>query len=148
MGTSNAERQAAWRARRNAELKELRARVAQREKAQPKASALNAKEAEELQALRMLHTAWEPINTRLRAELQNAEQECKRLRAQVRGLAEKQRTKVGWCAPRTFTKAERYRQLIHLCHPDKHNGSKLSVEVSQWLNATRPGARRGTKLGK
>lgn len=27
----------------------------------------------------------------------------------------------------------RLRQLIQLCHPDKHNGSASSNEVTQWL---------------
>lgn len=26
------------------------------------------------------------------------------------------------------------RRLLQLCHPDKHDGSKLAVEVTQWLN--------------
>lgn len=28
---------------------------------------------------------------------------------------------------------ERLRQLIQLCHPDKHNNSSASVEATQWL---------------
>jgi hypothetical protein len=27
----------------------------------------------------------------------------------------------------------RVRQLLQLCHPDKHGGSRLSVEATQWL---------------
>jgi hypothetical protein len=27
----------------------------------------------------------------------------------------------------------RLRQLIQLCHPDKHNGSATATEVFQWL---------------
>ena len=27
----------------------------------------------------------------------------------------------------------RLRQLIQLCHPDKHNGSAMATEVFQWL---------------
>ena len=30
---------------------------------------------------------------------------------------------------------EQLRKLIQLCHPDKHNGSALSVEVTQFLNS-------------
>lgn len=29
----------------------------------------------------------------------------------------------------------RARQLLQLCHPDKHGGSRAATEVSQWLNA-------------
>jgi hypothetical protein len=29
------------------------------------------------------------------------------------------------------------RRLIQLCHPDKNNGSPLSVEITQWLNQKR-----------
>lgn len=29
---------------------------------------------------------------------------------------------------------ERVRQLRQLCHPDKHAGSALSLEVTRWLN--------------
>ena len=29
--------------------------------------------------------------------------------------------------------ATRVRQLIQLCHPDKHNQSDLAVQVTQWL---------------
>ena len=28
---------------------------------------------------------------------------------------------------------DRVRQLLQLCHPDKHNGSRTSLEVTQWL---------------
>ncbi len=28
---------------------------------------------------------------------------------------------------------ERMRQLLHLCHPDKHSGSKTANEITQWL---------------
>jgi len=31
----------------------------------------------------------------------------------------------------------RVEQLIRLCHPDKHDGSSLSTEVTQWLLAMR-----------
>ena len=31
--------------------------------------------------------------------------------------------------------ARRARQLLQLCHPDKHGGSRAATEVSQWLNA-------------
>lgn len=30
--------------------------------------------------------------------------------------------------------AERVRELRQLCHPDRHNGSPLSVKVTNWLN--------------
>src|SRR5262245_27543156 len=29
---------------------------------------------------------------------------------------------------------QRVRQLLQLCHPDRHGGSPLSTEVSKWLN--------------
>lgn len=32
---------------------------------------------------------------------------------------------------------EQLRKMVQLCHPDKHNGSKLAVEVTQLLNAAR-----------
>ena len=34
--------------------------------------------------------------------------------------------------PSAFT-IRRIRQLMQLCHPDKHNGSPLSSEVFMWL---------------
>jgi hypothetical protein len=33
--------------------------------------------------------------------------------------------------------ATRLRQLLQLCHPDKHNGSRTAVEVTQWLLSQR-----------
>lgn len=36
-------------------------------------------------------------------------------------------------AKQTTIPAARLRQLIQLCHPDKHNGSATSNEVTQWL---------------
>jgi hypothetical protein len=36
----------------------------------------------------------------------------------------------------TFTD-EQLRKLLQLCHPDKHNDSKLSIEVTQMLNKAR-----------
>ena len=32
---------------------------------------------------------------------------------------------------------QRVEQLIRLCHPDKHGGSSLSTEVTQWLLSVR-----------
>lgn len=29
--------------------------------------------------------------------------------------------------------APRIRQLVQLCHPDKHNGSKTAMKITQWL---------------
>lgn len=28
---------------------------------------------------------------------------------------------------------EKLKRLIQLCHPDKHNGSKVATEITQWL---------------
>lgn len=33
---------------------------------------------------------------------------------------------------------ERYTRLRMLCHPDKHNGSKMAEEISAWLNSITP----------
>lgn len=33
---------------------------------------------------------------------------------------------------------EMWKKVMILCHPDKHNNSQLSTEVSQWLIANRP----------
>ena len=33
--------------------------------------------------------------------------------------------------------ATRLRQLSQLCHPDKHNNSKMATEVTAWLNELR-----------
>lgn len=33
---------------------------------------------------------------------------------------------------------ERWRQLVQLCHPDKHHSSVTSIEISQWLNEVKP----------
>ncbi|MDB6013122.1 MAG: hypothetical protein JWL65_5372 [Gammaproteobacteria bacterium] len=33
--------------------------------------------------------------------------------------------------------ASRLRQLLQLCHPDKHNNSKAATEVTAWLNGMR-----------
>jgi hypothetical protein len=33
---------------------------------------------------------------------------------------------------------ERYTRLRMLCHPDKHNGSKMAEEISAWLNSIKP----------
>lgn len=33
---------------------------------------------------------------------------------------------------------ERWRQLMSLCHPDKHGGSETAVAVTQWLAKQKP----------
>lgn len=33
---------------------------------------------------------------------------------------------------------ERWRQLVQLCHPDKHGDSKTAQDVSAWLNENKP----------
>lgn len=33
---------------------------------------------------------------------------------------------------------ERWRQLMSLCHPDKHNGAEKAVAVTQWLAEQKP----------
>lgn len=33
----------------------------------------------------------------------------------------------------------RVRQLLQLCHPDKHGGSKTATEITQWLLAIKGG---------
>lgn len=35
----------------------------------------------------------------------------------------------------------RLRQLIQLCHPDRHDGSRTATEATQWLLAQRSGVR-------
>lgn len=37
--------------------------------------------------------------------------------------------------PRPALDERRLRQLLQLCHPDKHGGSRAATEASQWLNA-------------
>ncbi len=37
--------------------------------------------------------------------------------------------------------AQRLRQLLQLCHPDKHGGSELAERVTQWLNEIKRGVR-------
>jgi hypothetical protein len=34
--------------------------------------------------------------------------------------------------------SKRFRQLIQLCHPDKHQGSVTAKEITQWLLEHRP----------
>jgi hypothetical protein len=34
----------------------------------------------------------------------------------------------------------RLRQLLQLCHPDKHDGSKTATEITQWLLSQRGSA--------
>lgn len=34
---------------------------------------------------------------------------------------------------------DRLRQLLQLCHPDKHGGSDLAQRVTQWLNQIKRG---------
>lgn len=36
----------------------------------------------------------------------------------------------------------RLRQLIRLCHPDKHNESAMATEVSQWLQEIKKGTNK------
>ena len=43
--------------------------------------------------------------------------------------------------PTALDKA-RVRQLLQLCHPDKHGGSDLAQRVTQWLNEIKRGALR------
>jgi hypothetical protein len=38
----------------------------------------------------------------------------------------------------TFLTLPRWRQLVQLCHPDKHQESKTATEVSQWLQDNKP----------
>lgn len=33
---------------------------------------------------------------------------------------------------------EHWRRLAQLCHPDKHNGSQVAIEMQQWLNSIKP----------
>lgn len=32
---------------------------------------------------------------------------------------------------------DRIRELVHLCHPDKHNGSTIATRITQWLLSVR-----------
>jgi hypothetical protein len=32
---------------------------------------------------------------------------------------------------------DKLKKMIMLCHPDKHNGSKTSTEITQWLLSLR-----------
>ena len=41
--------------------------------------------------------------------------------------------------PEPLDKA-RVRQLLQLCHPDRHGGSDLAQRVTQWLNDVKRGA--------
>lgn len=36
--------------------------------------------------------------------------------------------------------SRRFRQLLHLCHPDKHSNSETATQITQWLLAHRPKA--------
>jgi hypothetical protein len=58
--------------------------------------------------------------------LARANEEIAALNAAVRQLL-RERTAPGKIPP------ARLRQLIQLCHPDRHGGSKVSTEVTQWL---------------
>lgn len=42
--------------------------------------------------------------------------------------------------PPPFDKT-RLRELLQLCHPDKHAGSALAAKVTQWLNEIKRGVR-------
>lgn len=145
MGMTNAEKQAAWRARRDAELTELRAEVARLKRAgvaQPTASAAD------IERLRQDFKVLSGANTYVRSQLAKAEAANTKLRQQVKELREA--TAGGWPAPPSMTKGQRYKQLKQLCHEDKHSETlkKTAKEVTQWLNATTPRRPRGTKLAK
>jgi len=53
----------------------------------------------------------------------------------------------GWNAHRELAESEpsptfdktRIRELLQLCHPDKHAGSALAAKVTQWLNEIKRG---------
>lgn len=40
----------------------------------------------------------------------------------------------------------RLKQLLHLCHPDRHSGSAMSTDVFQWLQEIKK--RKGVDTGK
>lgn len=41
--------------------------------------------------------------------------------------------------PKLALTEKRWRQLVQLCHPDKHGGSQTAVEIQAWLNEVKPG---------
>jgi transcriptional regulator with XRE-family HTH domain len=40
----------------------------------------------------------------------------------------------------------RLRQLLQLCHPDRHGNSKVATEVTAWLNQMRPARGGGSRI--
>lgn len=78
---------------------------------------------------RLCSTCWEEqaqqSDRTLRREVAYLREEVERLRALV---------PAGTSSPPTMD-ADRIRRLLMLCHPDKHGGSALATEVTQWLLA-------------
>lgn len=71
---------------------------------------------------------WQEVAAQAKANLEAALEANKQLRHEL----EKERGR-----PLTAIDKTRLRQLIQLCHPDKHGGSPLASEVTQWLNKLR-----------
>jgi hypothetical protein len=72
----------------------------------------------------------------LRTQLQNARSE---LEANTRGNSEQ---------PQDGLKGDLLRQLISLCHPDHHGGSKKATDVTKKLLAIRAATRRSKRSRK
>jgi hypothetical protein len=123
MGT-NAERQAAWRARRERELKQLRRAAT---------AAPAAGNAPELERLRRLVADLSNMNGSLTTALAAEKEKVKALRAEKSAAN-------GWTpADASFSRGERFKRLLQLCHPDRHNGSRVAHETTVWLNRLRRG---------
>lgn len=69
-------------------------------------------------------------NTQLRHELHEALEEAARLR---RMLMQVER--------RSAIPPDVLKKLLHLAHPDKHSGSKIATEATQWLLSQREASR-------
>ena len=59
------------------------------------------------------------------------EREIARLRQEIAELTYKLNFKAG--KTKVDLDAARLRQLLQLCHPDKHKGSKTATVITQWL---------------
>jgi hypothetical protein len=123
---TNAERQARWRTRRAGELDELRREVAKLRQQVAAGSGKPAKpEPAGRESVAMLHA----MLNNAKAVIDEQYAELKKLRAERKEWRDWQ---PDW-AVRPRSKVDRLKQLIQLCHPDRHDSSALATEVSQWL---------------
>ena len=147
MGMTNAERQAAWRKRRAAELAELAKLRAANEKAGGKGDALTEKERIELWSLRMLHQVADAAHKRVIVELEA--KHAKDLAALRRAYEQagdgsggvRRAIYPNMKAPRQYTKEEWRKRLLKLFHPDRYHGTALEPlanEVGAWLTSLKP----------